>query len=290
MRRWKLSFLAGLGYASMPAVEVIASLRRLGYEGIEWTTCHFNPDKPLSELHEIVNRTRDAGMEVSRIMAHEDLVCLDDAERRRRIERTVRVIDLAGECGVATVGTMTGPAPWDPSAPRIGKDISESAAWEQVFEAYEAFTRAARAAGVVVSSEGVFGTVAHDFYTHKFLMDRLDPALHKVNLDPSHGVLYGNLDVGWVVRQWGDRIAHVHLKDAIGVPEMERFVFPLLGEGNVDWAAFFDALEEIGYEGFCSVEFESFAYYRRILGGDPEAAARLSIEQVRKLTARTGEN
>ena len=64
---------------------------------------------------------------------------------------------------------------------------------------------------------------------------------------------------------------------------MGRFLFPLLGEGNVDWPAFFGALDDIGYEGFCSVEFESFAYYERILGGDSETAARLSMEQIRNL-------
>jgi len=285
MAKWKTSFLAGLGYASMEASKVIESLRSLGYEGIEWTTSHFDPDKPPAELREVVARTRDAGMEVSRIMAHDDLVSLDDAARKAKIDKTVRVIAAAGDCGVATVGTMTGPAPWDPSAPKVGRDISEATAWEQVFEAYDAFTKAAETAGVVISSEGVFGMVAHDFYTHRFLIDRLDSDAQKVNLDPSHGVLYGNLDVGWVVRQWGDSIAHVHLKDAVGIPEMGRFVFPLLGEGNVNWTEFFAALDEIGYEGYCSVEFESFAYLERVLKGDVEAAARLSMEQIRQLSS-----
>jgi len=283
MAKWKTSFLAGLGYASMDASKVIESLRSLGYDGVEWTTSHFDPNKPLAELREVVSRTREAGMEVSRIMAHEDLVSLDDGARKAKIDKAVRVIAAAGDCGVATVGTMTGPAPWDPSAPKVGRDISEAAAWEQVFEAYDAFSKAAEAAGVVVSSEGVFGMVAHDFYTHRFLIDRLDNPAQKVNLDPSHGVLYGNLDVGWVVRQWGEKIAHVHLKDAVGIPEVGRFIFPLLGEGNVNWKAFFAALEEIGYEGYCSVEFESFAYYASVLGNDPEAAARVSMEQVKAL-------
>ena len=282
-RPWRLSFLAGLGYASMPAEDVIASLSGLGYEGIEWTTSHFDPGKPLPELRQLVARTRDAGLDVSRIMAHEDLVSLDDDLRRARIERTVETIHAAGQCGVETVGAMTGPAPWDPNAPMVGSDISESAAWEQVLEAYTAFVQAGEASGVAITSEGVFGMVAHDFYSHRYLMDAVGGRWHKVNLDPSHGVLYGNLDVGWVVRQWGERIGHVHLKDAVGVPEMGKFLFPLLGEGLVDWSAFFAALDEIGYTGFCSVEFESFDYYRRVLGGDVEAAARLSIEQVRKL-------
>lgn len=283
MRTWKLAFLTGLGYNSMEPAGVIESLRRLGYDGIEWTINHFDPDKPLSELQELVARTRDAGMEVSRIMAHEDLVSLDEEARRRQIDRIVRVIEAAGECDVATVGTMTGPAPWDPSAPQVGKDISESAAWEQVLEAYDFFIKAAEAANVVVSSEAVFGQVAHDFYSHRYLMEQAASPFHKVNLDPSHGILYGNLDVAWIVHQWGQQIAHVHLKDAVGEPVIGRFVFPLLGEGQVDWSAFFAALDAVGYTGFCSIEFESFAYYNRILGGDPEAAARISIQQVEAL-------
>jgi sugar phosphate isomerase/epimerase len=286
MRQWKTAFLAGLGYSTMESRRVLASLRSLGYEGVEWTTAHFNPDKPLGELKDLVAWTRDAGMEVSRIMAHEDIVSLDPKARRARIERTLRVIEAAGACGVATVGTMTGPAPWDPAAPRIGVELSESAAWEQVFEAYELFGQAAQAAGVSITSEGVFGMVAHDFYSHRYLLDRLDRSVHKVNLDPSHGILYGNLDVGWVVREWGARIGHVHLKDAVGRPRLGEFVFPLLGEGRVNWTDFFAALEQIGYRGFCSVEFESFDYYRRILQGDPEAAARLSMEQITRLLAQ----
>jgi len=46
----------------------------------------------------------------------------------------------------------------------------------------------------------------------------------------------------------------------------------------VPWAEFFAAVEDIGYEGYLSVEFESWEYYRQVLGGDPLAAARLSRE------------
>ena len=283
MRKWKTSFLAGLDYTKMDSVDVIESLKRLGYEGIEWTTAHFDPDRPISQLRELIDRTREAGLEVSRIMAHEDLVSLDGAVRKERIDRTVRAIRTAGECRVATVGTMTGPAPWVPDPVVVGRDISESAAWEQVFEAYEAFIDAARQADVILSAENVWGMVAHDFYTQKFLIDHFaDPHL-KVNLDPSHGILYGNMDVAWVVTEWGDRIEHVHLKDAIGVPVAGQFVFPLLGEGLVNWKAFFAALDEIGYAGFCSVEFESFEYYRQVLAGNPEAAAKISLEQIEAL-------
>ena len=63
-------------------------------------------------------------------------------------------------------------------------------------------------------------------------------------------------------------------------------MFPLLGEGLVQWKEFFAALERIGYKGFMSVEFESFRYYSRILGNDPVKAARLCMSQLEQLLAQ----
>ena len=88
-------------------------------------------------------------------------------------------------------------------------------------------------------------------------------------------------------RQWGRRIRHCHLKDAIGLPgrDGDTFVFPLLGEGLVPWKDFFTTMHQIGYRGAYSVEFESFNYARRILGNDMLAAARLSWDSVQRLLA-----
>ena len=63
----------------------------------------------------------------------------------------------------------------------------------------------------------------------------------------------------------------------------ETFLFPLLGEGEVPWTEFFAALDAAGYNGFLTVEFESFTYYKKILRSDPVAAARLSMGLLNKL-------
>ncbi len=280
----RISFQASLGYNEWPAAKVIASLKGIGYEGIEWGTTHFDPTKGLAHCREVVDATRDAGLEVCRIFAHEDLVSLDEAERQGRIDHTVAVIELAGECDVSNVGAMSGPAPWNPAAPKIPRDISEGAAWDQVLDAYRQFEVAGRKSGVKVSSEGVFGMVANDFFSHKFLIDTIGSEFIGVNYDPSHGILGGNFDIAWNIRQWGEHIVHCHLKDAVGISQVPgEFIFPLLGEGRVDWTAFFNTLDEIGFDGYAAVEFESFAYLAKVLGGDPEAAARISMEQVRAL-------
>ena len=283
-RKWKTAFLTILDYRTMPSVDVIESLRRLGYEGIEWTMePHFHPDKPLSQLRELVDRTHNAGMGVSQIMAHDDLISLNDEARKQKIDLIVRCIRAAGECGVSAVSVLTGPSIWEPNHVRIGEDMSESAAWDQAIEAFEAFVKAAEEVNIAITSEAVYGMLAHDFYTHKWLVNRVNHPAHKVNFDPSHHVLYGLEDMQWLIHQWGDYIAHVHIKDAVGVPQLNKFVFPLLGEGRVNWKAFFAGLEEIDYQGFCSLEFESFRFYRQVLKNDPEAAARILLEQLNVL-------
>jgi len=280
----KFAFQATLGFTQWKSEEVVASLKKLGYQGVEWGGAHFNTGESGAPAR-VVEQTRDAGLEVSRIFAHEDLVSLDDDLREARIVRTLEQIQAAGEVGVSNVGTMTGPAPWDKEAPRIPDDISEGAAWDQVLEAYGRFGQAANEAGVKISSEGVWGMVAHDFYSHKFLVDAVNSESVGVNFDPSHGILSGDMDVGWNIKQWGSQIIHCHLKDAVGISQRPgEFLFPLLGEGRVDWRAFFSALGQIGYQGFAAVEFESFGYLKNILGNDPEQAARISMEQIRALT------
>jgi sugar phosphate isomerase/epimerase len=51
----------------------------------------------------------------------------------------------------------------------------------------------------------------------------------------------------------------------------------------VDWTGLWTALDEIGYDRYCSLEYESFAYYEHVLHADVEAAARLSRMQLLEL-------
>ena len=71
----------------------------------------------------------------------------------------------------------------------------------------------------------------------------------------------------------------------IGIQEEGKFLFPFIGEGNVDWKGMFDALREIGYAGYCSVEFESYTYHNHVLKGDTVEAARRTISDVRAVMA-----
>jgi len=283
----KIGFMASLGFGQMAADEVVAQLKTLGYSTVEWTSAHFNPrTKSPAELKELVETTQDGGLAVSEVVVQQDYVCLDDAAREDRIAYSVEAIEACAETGVDVVNLFSGPAPWDPNAPRIPQDISQGAAWDMLIDAFGRVVAALDRSKVHGAVEGVWGHFCNDFFTTKPLIDHFASDFLGVNFDPSHDVLKGNTDTGWLVRQWGlDRIKHIHLKDAAGIQEADRFLFPFLGEGNVDWKGMFAALGEIGYKGYLSVEFESFKYHEQVLKGDTREAARRSIEDVRALLA-----
>ena len=91
-----------------------------------------------------------------------------------------------------------------------------------------------------------------------------------LNYDPSHMIIQ-HMDPVAPIRQCASRLHHIHAKDArIDQDRLDEhgiFAYPNLwhtpklpGSGDVDWAAFFAALEEVGYEGAVCVEVEDRAY------------------------------
>ena len=284
MRKWKLSCMSSLQYSQMSPEKVVASLARVGYEAVEWTLNHYDPRKhtPAERKH-LVEVTRNAGLDVSEFVVQIDCMRLDEAVRRDRIAFCLECIEAAAECGASTLNFFTGPAPWFKDAPVVGRDIGMGTAWQMTYDAFDQFVAAAEKHNVYIAVEQCFGHLCHDFYTLSRLVEHYSSPHLGVNYDPSHDALAGNWDTYWVTKQWGSRIRHMHLKDGVGEPREGSFLFTMFGEGHVDWTGLFTALDEIGYARYCSLEYESFAYYRQVLHEDMEAAARLSREQLFEL-------
>ena len=280
----KVGFRPNYGFESMEPEEVLKTLSEIGYKAVEWTLAHLDPrKKSVEEIKRVVDLTKQYDMEVSEVVVHQDLVVLDENMRKKTTDFVLQCIQTFSEAGITTISLLTGPFVWESDAPRIGKDITEGKAWDMVYEAFDIFVPQAEKFKMNLAVEPVFLMLCHDYYSTRPLIDNYDSGYLGVNFDPSHDILAGNLDVGWIVKSWGNKIKHVHLKDAVGIQSLGKFIFPLLGEGNVDWTSFFKALEEIGYDGYLSVEFESFKYYEQILGNDIKKAAVLSLDNIKKL-------
>ncbi len=85
-----------------------------------------------------------------------------------------------------------------------------------------------------------------------------------LNYDPSH-LLWQNIDYITPIREFKERIFHVHAKDTkierdflnnVGILGDYWHVDRLPGLGDIDWRKFLAALHEIGYEGTVSIEHE----------------------------------
>jgi len=75
-----------------------------------------------------------------------------------------------------------------------------------------------------------------------------------ITLDTSQ-VIHGGDSVTEMVKHLGERIVHVHLRDARG-----RYTRVAPGRGEVDFNAFFTSAEEVGYRGVYAIEFEVDEY------------------------------
>ena len=106
------------------------------------------------------------------------------------------------------------------------------------------------------------GTLIESMDEVRRLLDATDPSLVGVCIDTGHWTFGTGSDPEAAIRELGDRVWHVHLKDCdAGVMERSRRegwdgltstgqgVFCELGTGCVDFPGVLGALEEIGYEG-----------------------------------------
>jgi inosose dehydratase len=84
----------------------------------------------------------------------------------------------------------------------------------------------------------------------------------------------GGGDPAALIRRYGDRLAHVHLKDW----EHSSRRFLPLGEGDLDFADILSAIREAGYDEWLMVELD---YYE----GRPKAAAEVSKQFLERLLA-----
>lgn len=89
-----------------------------------------------------------------------------------------------------------------------------------------------------------------------------------LNFDPSH-LLWQGIDYVRAIREFGDRLLHVHIKDErVSIDKLyERGILglgwhdpKLPGLGDIDWGAFFAALTDVGYRGPVVIEVEDRAY------------------------------
>ena len=216
-----------------------------------------------------------------------------EAAREWAVDAMKKAGRSAANMGIEVVNGFTGSPIWHmlysfPSATPEQIDAGYRAfadAWKPIFEVF-------KSSGIRFGLEVHPTEIAFDIVTSQKAIAALDgDATFGFNYDPSH-LGYQGVDYVKFIRTLSDRIYHVHMKDAwwghgdgtVGVfgghtefgDPRRYWDFRSLGHGDINFEEIIVALNDIGYSGPLSVEWEDMRM-------DREFGAREACEFVKKI-------
>jgi len=211
------------------------------------------------------------GVTISALGYYPNPLVADEAEAAVYLEHLKKVISAAALLGVNQANTF------------VGRDPARSVAdnWILFDERWPAIVRHAEAAGVRIGIENCPMFFSQDEWPGgknlatspklwRELFRRQPSRALGLNYDPSH-LVWQMMDHVAPLREFADRICHVHAKDVridrhklddVGIlaTPLEYHCPKLPGLGEIDWGRFLSVLGDVGYRGPVCIEVEDRAY------------------------------
>lgn len=246
-------------YPNVPGPdELLAEMASAGYEGTE-----LGPPGYLGEGDELGARLERHGLEPTGswcpLRFSEPAVLEEDLTQ---LSHTLDLLDSAGGNGAHPVFGDGGSDERRANPGRGGPSLDEGG-WRRWADGVARAQELARARGYEPTLHPHTSTYVESPSEIERALELTDIG---VLVDTGHLVLGGG-DPIEAIRAWGARVNYVHVKDVRldvvrGVVEeradilegWRRGMFCELGQGDVDLAAFFDALRAAGYDGWVVVE------------------------------------
>lgn len=270
-------------------MEGLKKAKEVGADGVQIYAVSGEMDPAAlspAKRKELRNYIDGLGLEISALCGDLAGHGFQDAEANpEKVEKSKRILDLAVELGSNVVTTHIGIVPDDKNG-RI----------------YEAMQRACDDLGVYAKSMNAYFAIetGPEPAAHlKSFLDTLSTNGVSVNFDPANMVMVTGDDPVEGVKLLKDYLVHTHVKDGkrlrpvdprdvygyLGYGAMDHekiaemassgaaFEEVPLGEGKVDFPAYFAALQEIGYNGYLTIERE--------VGSNPENDIRKAVEFIK---------
>jgi fatty-acyl-CoA synthase len=231
--------------------QMIAAAQRFGYDALEFRLLDgevLDPVADRTKLERAVRLTRAAGVEVCAFDTSCRVYYRTPQEQEQTAAELAAWIRLAHDLDVPLLRVFGGsPAIEDAPSP------DDATADARVAETLRGAAPDAARAGVTLALE------THDTYSSA---RRVAAVLRQVD-SPAVGALWDShhpYRVGEtpdeVLALLGPRLVHVHIKDARRTPGGSGWELVLLGEGDVPVRRIVTLLQETGYSGYVSVEWE----------------------------------
>ena len=211
---------------------------------------HMDSGAEASRRRAVRDYAQRAGIAIGALNAHTNVIHGEPEVRRQNTEFIRGGLQLASDMEVPYVISGCGVKlfyGW------------ESMYWEWCLEAMRDLAADAERLGVMILIEAAspYGSLVHNLERLQRLL--ATPGLEGLGVlfDPAHYHVRGDsvLDAYLAL---GDRVKHMHAKDARG--DSEDFGFPPLGEGEIDFVGLVTAMVRGGFSGYISIEYEAMAW------------------------------
>lgn len=255
--------------------EAVRRIAGHGYAGVEILGDEphaFFPDFDDSDRDALREAIGETGLAVSNVNANTAMGYYDDAPpsaffepsviradddaRAWRVAYTKRAIDLADAVDSPAVCLATG-RPLPGTVPERAR--------EYLRESLGEILDYAEPSGIDVGIEFEPELLIENTDEVLGLLDDVGRDSLGVNLDVGHAAVYGE-DVTESIRASAGSITGIHLEDIVGGRSGKHY-HRIPGEGDLDFGAIFDALDDVGYDGFATLELYTYP-------DEPDRAAR----------------
>lgn len=305
-------------WADLTLEQLATKCQQWGYDGLElacWGD-HFEVDRALAESdycakkHELLQRHNMQVFAISNHLVGQAVLDIIDARHKtilpanvwgdgepagvnaRAAKAMMDAARAAQKLGIGVVNGFTGSSIWHLlySFPPVPQQMIDEG-FKLLAERFNPILDVFGECGVRFALEVHPTEIAFDLYTAERAVETLGGREEfGFNFDPSH-LIWQGVDPVEFIRRFGDRIYHVHMKDAIvklngrsgilsshlnfGDPR-RGWDFRSLGRGGVNFEEIIRALNDVGYQGPLSVEWEDS-------GMDREHGAKEALDMVRRL-------
>jgi sugar phosphate isomerase/epimerase len=238
--------------------QAIQTIGRIGYRGIELLADvphSYPPEMGSDARREAIAIVRQSGLVVSNMNAstlfasgdtyHPTWIENDASLRQERVEHTINAIELGAEFGARTVSLQ-------PGGPMIGTKISRQLAGDRYAEGIAMILPCVKERGMIVGIEpepGLFIESSAEYLEFKNRYFKNEDAV-KMNCDVGHLFCVGE-DPAEVICRMPEQICHVDLED-VAKSRVHQHLMP--GEGMINFANVFQALKDIQYHGWATVQ------------------------------------
>ncbi len=260
-------------YRNYSLEESIDSISEAGYSAIEimCDTPHAYPPISDEKIRSIKKSLKKNNMEISNMNGfmmcaiqdfhHPSWIEEDPSFRQQRINHTINCLELANKLGVKTVSTEPGGPP---------TNSSNNDQLELFAQGINDVIPIAEKNNVKLLIEPEPELLIEKSSEFINFISRFESKYLGLNFDIGHFFCV-NEEPAELIKTLADYISHIHLED-ISKDRVHKHLIP--GEGVIDFHSIFKAIEEIGYDGYITVEL--YPYQE-----NPQGAAKAALEYLK---------